>query len=76
MKARENLDTNKICVSKNALENKLPNWFTTISCSEVWKKETVLTVGDSIASGLRESNMSFRRDIKVRIFPRTRIKDI
>ena len=44
------------------------NWFTSISDSEVWKKGTVLIVGDSIVSGLRESKMSFRRNIKVRFF--------
>ena len=54
-KNRENFDTNNICVSEHALENKLPNWFTFISDSKVWKKGTVLIVGDSVVSGLRES---------------------
>ena len=75
-KNREKFDTNNICVSEHALENKLPNWFTSISGSEVWKKGTVLIVGDSIVSGLRESKMSFRRNIKVRFFPGARIQDI
>ena len=75
-KNREKFDTNNICVSEHALKNKLPNWFTSISGSEVWKKGTVLIVGDSIVSGLRESKMSFRRNIKVRFFPGARIQDI
>ena len=75
-KNREKFDTNNICVSKHALENKLPNWITSISGSEVWKKGTVLIVGDSIVSGLRESKMSFQRNIKVRFFPGARIQDI
>ena len=61
-KNRENFDTNNICVPEHSLENKLPNWFTSISDSEVWKKGTVLIVGDSVVSGLRESKMSFRRN--------------
>ena len=68
--------TRYISVPENALENKLPNWFTSISDSEVWKKGTVLIVGDSIVSGLRESKMSFRRNIKVRFFPGARIQDM
>ena len=75
-KNRENFDTNIICVPEHSLENKLPNWFTSISDSEVWKKGTVLIVGDSVVSGLRESKMSFRRNIKVRFFPGARIQDI
>ena len=67
-KNRDNFDINNICVPKHALENKLPNWFISISDSEVWKKGTVLIVGDSIVSGLRENKMSFRRNIKVRFF--------
>ena len=50
------------------MENRLPNWFTFISDSEVWKKGTLLIVGDSIVSGVRESKMSFRKDIKVHFF--------
>ena len=71
-KNRKKFDTNNICVPEYALENKLPNWFTSISDSEVWKKGTVLIVGDSVASGLKESKMSFRRNIKVR----ARIQDM
>ena len=67
-KNRENFDTNNICVPEHALENRLPNWFTSISDYEVWKKGTVLIVEDSILSGLRESKMLFRRNIKVRFF--------
>ena len=70
------INTNKICVPEHALECKLPNWFTSISDSEVWKKGTVLIVGDSVVSGLRESKMSFRRNIKVRFFPGARIQDM
>ena len=40
-KNRDNFDINNICVPKHALENKFPNWFTSISDSEVWKKGTV-----------------------------------
>ena len=72
----ENFDTNNISEPEHALENKLPNWFTSISDSEVWKKGTVLIVGDSVVSGLRESKMSFRRNIKVRFFPGARIQDM
>ena len=36
----------------------------------------MLIVGDSIVSGLRESKMSFRRNIKVRFFPGARIQDM
>ena len=75
-KNRDNFDINNICVPKHALENKLPNWFISISDSEVWKKGTVLIVGDSIVSGLRENKMSFRRNIKVRFFPGARIQDM
>ena len=39
-KNRDDFDTNNICVLEHALENKLPNWFTSISDSEVWKKRT------------------------------------
>ena len=67
-KNRENFDTNNICVPEHALKNRLPNWFTSISDYEVWKKGTVLIVEDSILSGLRESKMLFRRNIKVRFF--------
>ena len=74
-KNRDNFDIKNICVPEHALENKLPNWFTSISDSEVWKKGTALMVGDSIVSGLRESKMSFRRNIKVRFFPGARIQD-
>ena len=70
------MDTNNLCVSKYDMGNKLPHWFTSISCFEVWKKETVLPVGVPIASGSKGSNMSFRRDIKVPFFPRTRITDM
>ena len=35
---------------------------------EVWKKGTVLILGDSIVSGVRENKMSFRKDIKVHFF--------
>ena len=38
--------TNNICVPEHSLENKLPNWFTSIFDSEVLKKGTVLIVGD------------------------------
>ena len=75
-KNRENFNTNNICVPEHSLENKPPNWFTSISDSEVWKKGTVLIVGDSVLSGLRESKMSFRRNIKVRFFPGARIQDM
>ena len=67
-KNRENFDTNNITVPEHALENKLPNWFTSISYYEVWKKETALIVGDSTVSGSRESKMSFRKNTKVRFF--------
>ena len=43
-----NFDKNNICVPKQALENRIPNWFTSISDSEVCKKGTVLILGDSI----------------------------
>ena len=75
-KNRENFNTNNICVPEHSLENKSPNWFTSISDSEVWKKGTVLIVGDSVVSGLRESKMSFRRNIKIRFFPGARIQDM
>ena len=75
-KNRENFDRNNICVPEHSLENKLPNRFTSISESEVWKKGTVLIVGDSVVSGLRESKMSFRRNIKIRFFPGARIQDM
>ena len=75
-KNRENFDTNNICVPEHSPENKLPNWFTSISDSEVWKKGTVLIVGDSVVSGLRESKMSFRRNIKVHFFPGVTIQDM
>ena len=75
-KNRENFDTNNICIPEHSLENKLQNWFTSISDSEVWKKGTVLIVGDSAVSGLRESKKSFRRNIKVRFFPGARIQDM
>ena len=45
-KNRENFDRNNICVPEHSLENKLPNWFTSIFDSEVLKKGTVLIVGD------------------------------
>ena len=38
-KTRKNFDPNNICVPEHAQENKLPNWFTSISDSEVGKKE-------------------------------------
>ena len=47
---------------EHSLQNKLPNWFTSIPDSDVWKKGTILIVGDSVVSGLRESKMSFRRN--------------
>ena len=47
-KNRENFDTNNIYISEPALENKLPDWFTSIPGSEVWKKGIVLIVGDSL----------------------------
>ena len=75
-KNRENFNTNNICVPEHSLENKPPNWFTSISDSKVRKKGTVLIVGDSVVSGLRESKMSFRRNIKVRFFPGARIQDM
>ena len=75
-KNRENFDTNNICVPEHSLQNKLPNWFTSIPDSDVWKKGTILIVGDSVVSGLRESKMSFRRNIKVRFFPGARIQDM
>ena len=75
-KNRENFDTNNNCISEHALENKLPNWFTSSPGFEVWKKGTVLIVGDSIVSGLTESKMSFRRNIKVCFFPGTRMQDM
>ena len=34
-KNRENFDTDNICIPKHALENKLANWFNSISDSEV-----------------------------------------
>ena len=58
------------------MENRLPNWFTFISDSEVWKKGTVLIVGDSIVSGVRESKMSFKRNIKSAFFTEARIQDV
>ena len=67
-KNRENFETNNICVPEHALENKLPNWFTPVSDSEVWKKGNALIVGDSVVSGLKESKMSFRTNVKVRFF--------
>ena len=70
-KNRENFDTNNICVPEHSLQNKLPNWFTSIPDSDVWKKGTILIVGDSVVSGLRKSKMSFKRNIKVRFFPKT-----
>ena len=70
------MDAINICIPKHALENKVPNGFTSISDSKVWKKGTVLIVGDSIVSGLRESKMSFRRNIKVRFFPGARMQDM
>ena len=54
----------------------LSNWFTSISDSKIWKKGTVLIVGNSVASGLRESKMLFKKNIKVRFFPGARIQDI
>ena len=39
-------------------------------------KKELLIVGDSIVSGLRESKMLFRRNIKVRFFPGARIQDV
>ena len=57
-------------------ENKLPNWFTFIPDSKVWKKGTVLIVGDSVVSSLWKRKMSFRRNIKVHFFPGARIQDI
>ena len=69
-KNRENFDTNNICVPEHSLQNKLPNWFTSIPDSDVLKKGTILIVVDSVVSGLRESKMSFKRNIKVRFFPR------
>ena len=75
-KNRENFNTNNICVPEHSLENKPPNWFTSISDSKVRKKGTVLIVGDSVVSGLRESKMSFRANIKVRFFPGARIQDM
>ena len=58
-KNQNNFDTNNICVLKHAWENKLPNWFTSISDCEVLKKGTALIVGESIVSDVRESKMSF-----------------
>ena len=58
---RENFDTNNICVPEHALEDKLPNWFTSISDSAVWKEGNVLIVGDSVGSGLRESK-KYKKD--------------
>ena len=75
-KNRANFDTNNICIPEHSLENKLQNWFTSISDSEVWKKGTVLIVGDSVVPGLRESKKSFRRNMKVRFFPGARIQDM
>ena len=75
-KNRENFDTNNISTPEHVLEKKLPNWFTSISDSEVWKKGTVLIVGDSIVSGLRESKISFRRNINVSFFLGARIQDM
>ena len=74
-KNRQNFDTNNICVPEHALENKLLNWFTSISDSEVWEKETVLIVGDSVVSGFRESKISFRRNKKVIFYPGARIQE-
>ena len=42
----------------------------------IWKKGTVLIVGDSVVSGLRESKMPFRRNIKVRFFIGARVQDM
>ena len=67
-KNRENFDANNTCVPKHSLKNKFPNWFRSISDSEDWKKGTVLIVGDTIVSGLRESKTSFRTNIKVAFF--------
>ena len=67
-KNRENFDAINVCVPEHPLENKIPNWFTSISDSEVWKKGTVLIVGDSIVSSSRESKMSLRRNIKSAFF--------
>ena len=75
-KNQENFDTNNICVPEHSLQNKLPNWFPSISGSEVWKKGTVLIVRDSVVSGLRESKISFRGNIEVRSFPGARIQDM
>ena len=75
-KNRKKVDTNNICVPEHSLENKLPNWITLISDYEVWKKGTVLIVRDSVVSGLRESKVSFRRNIKLRFFPGARIQDL
>ena len=75
-KNRENFDTNNIGVPEHTLENKLSTWFTSTSDSEVWKKGNELIVRDSIVSGLRESKMSFRRNIKTRFFPGERIQDM
>ena len=70
------INTNKICVPKHALECKLPNWFTSISDSEVWKKGTALIVGNSIVFVLRESKTSFSRNMKVLFFFGARIQDM
>ena len=72
----ENFDTNNICMSQPALENKLLNCFNSISDSEGCKKGTVLIVGDSVVSGLKGSKISFRGNIKVRFFPGARLQDI
>ena len=69
-------NTNKICVPEHALECKLPNWFTSISDSEVWKKGTALIVGNSIVFVLRESKTSFSRNMKVLLFFGARIQDM
>ena len=37
---------------------------------------TVLIVGDSIVPGLRESKMSFGRNMKARSFPGAKIQDM
>ena len=71
---RENFDTNNICVPEHALEDKLPNWFSSISDSAVWKEGNVLIVGDSVGSGLREKVKNIKK-IKSRSFPGARIQD-
>ena len=42
----------------------------------IWKKGTVLILGDSAVSGLRESKMPFRKNTKVRFFTGARIQDM